>query len=235
VRRAPATSAYLLILAATTLVLQLSSTRFANRLLLAQSTNLHHLARDPIRVLVTSAFWLTGAWQLPAWAALFVLVVAPVERRLGSRKTIVVFAIGHVGATLLAAGGLWVGLALDAVDRSVVHARDVGASYGFSAVAAVATVLAGPRLRVLCAACIAVYLGSSLVTSPSFTAFGHVFAVLLGLACVPLVARIQLDDELAVERFGDLQQGVDPGRPAAALEAGDRRLRRADELGELAL
>src|SRR5690348_4785728 len=48
-------------------------------------------------------------------------------------------------------------------------------------------------------------------------------------------ARMELDDELALERVGDLQERVDPRRAAAALEARDRRLRRADELCELAL
>src|SRR5215470_7325765 len=49
------------------------------------------------------------------------------------------------------------------------------------------------------------------------------------------VAWNEIDVQVAVERVGDVQQRVDPGRAAAALEPGDRGLRRADELGELAL
>lgn len=41
--------------------------------------------------------------------------------------------------------------------------------------------------------------------------------------------------QVAFERVGDPEQGVDPRRPAAALEPRDRRLRRPDALGELAL
>ena len=50
-----------------------------------------------------------------------------------------------------------------------------------------------------------------------------------------LLARLELDDELAIERLGDAEQRVDPRRPSAALEPRDRGLRRAAELGELAL
>src|SRR5262249_60556785 len=49
------------------------------------------------------------------------------------------------------------------------------------------------------------------------------------------LAWSQVDDEVAVERVGDAQQCVDPRRPAAALEPGDRGLRRADDLRQLAL
>ena len=50
-----------------------------------------------------------------------------------------------------------------------------------------------------------------------------------------LAARLQVDDELAVERVGDAKQRVDARRPPATLEPGDRGLRRADQLGQLAL
>ena len=45
----------------------------------------------------------------------------------------------------------------------------------------------------------------------------------------------ELDEQLAVERLGDAEERVDPRRAAAALEARDRRLRRAAELRELLL
>jgi hypothetical protein len=148
VRSAPLTYSYLAVLFVTTWVLAGASVRITNRLLLAQSTNLHQLARDPVRVLISSAFWLTGTFSLLVWAALLTLVLAPVERRIGSWRLGIVFTIGHVGATLLTAAGLWTALRLDAVERTVVNARDVGASYGLLAVAAAATYLLAPRLRV---------------------------------------------------------------------------------------
>ena len=47
--------------------------------------------------------------------------------------------------------------------------------------------------------------------------------------------RPELNDELTIERVGHAEQGVDTRRPAAALEASDRGLCRAAELGELLL
>ena len=67
-------------------VLQTSSAQVAERLVLERSTNLHHLARDPVRVLVASAFWVDSAWQMLPWAALFTIVLAPAERWLGTLR-----------------------------------------------------------------------------------------------------------------------------------------------------
>jgi hypothetical protein len=106
VRSAPATYTYLAILFVTTWVLASASVRLADRLLLAESTNLHHLARDPLRVLIGSAFWLSGTRDLAIAACVFTVVLAPLERRIGAWRTAGVFAIGHVGATLLTAAGL---------------------------------------------------------------------------------------------------------------------------------
>jgi hypothetical protein len=47
--------------------------------------------------------------------------------------------------------------------------------------------------------------------------------------------RLQIDDELAVERIRNPKQRVDPWRTPAAFETGDRGLRRADELRQLPL
>lgn len=189
IRSAPATFAYLLVLVVTTWVLATVTAPVANRLLLESSTNLDRLGRDPIHVLVASAFWVGGWSSLALWAILFAAVVAPVERRLGSGRTIGIFAAGHVGATLVVAVGLRIALGLDAVDRSVVHARDVGASYGFFAVAAVAALLIRGRLRVLGVTPLLAVLAVSTALDPDFTAFGHLAAAAIGAAAYALVRR----------------------------------------------
>jgi hypothetical protein len=183
IRSAPATYGYAAILFVTTWVLASSRGRLANRLLLAQSTNLHQLARDPVRVLISSAFWLPGTGTLLLWVALLTLVVAPVERRIGSWRTGVVFAVGHVGATLVTAAGLWSALRFDLVERSVVTARDVGPSYGVLGVAGALTYLLAPRLRPGYAALLLLGAAAVAALSHTFTDFGHLLAVLLGLAC----------------------------------------------------
>jgi len=195
IRTAPATFGYLGILVVTSWVLVTASGRLADRLLLEQSTNLHQLGRNPIRVLISSAFWLSGTGSLALWAALLALVLAPVERRVGSWRMAVVFAIGHVGATLLTAAGLWVALRVDAVERSVVNAQDVGASYGFLAVAGVLTYLLEPRWRRPYAIGLLGGVTGGAVLFHTFTDFGHLLALPIGLACYPLVrghARLPL-------------------------------------------
>jgi hypothetical protein len=221
--RSPATLVYVGVLAVTTAVLQLSSSHTAERLLQAHSTNLYHLARDPLRVLVTSAFWLASSWEVLAWAPLFLLVVAPIEARIGSKRTVAIFAVGHIGATLLTAAGLWVALHVDAVEHSIVHARDVGASYGFFAIAAAGTALLRGRARAYAVVAVVVYPVSMFVLSHDFTDAGHVLALAIGFLCARLgVVREEVDDQLALERVGDAQQRVDARRPAAALQPGDR-------------
>jgi membrane associated rhomboid family serine protease len=183
---APATSIYLLVLAVTTAVLSGSSKHSDDRLLLAVSTNLHQLAQDPVRVLIASAFWTSGWWDLALWAALFAAIIAPVERRLGWRRTTFTFAVGHVGATIIVAAGLWIGVQVGAADRADVFARDVGASYGFFAVAALAAYLVAPRYRTRYLTLTVGYVVAAAALFHTFTDFGHLTAVAIGLACYPL-------------------------------------------------
>jgi hypothetical protein len=187
VRHAPATYAYLLILLVTTWVLATSSSSVARQLLLERSTNLHELARDPVRVLVASAFFVTSAPAWLGWVILFTAVAAQVEHRIGSGRTITVFVLGHVGATLLTAVGLWLALKGDLVESSVVQAVDVGASYGFVALAGIATYLLPRRLKWAYLGALLLVLVAALALVPSFTDFGHLAAFLIGLACRPLV------------------------------------------------
>jgi S1-C subfamily serine protease len=182
-RSAPVSFGYLLVLVLTTWVLQTSGARVASRLLLERSTNLDHLARDPVRVLVASAFWLSSTWQLSLAAAALVLLVAPLERRIGGRRTIAVLASGHLGATLLVAGGLWIALRADAVGRSVVDARDVGPSYALFAAAACLTYLVERRLRGPFVAALVAYAAATVTMEASFAAVGHLVAIAIGLGC----------------------------------------------------
>jgi hypothetical protein len=193
VRSAPGTFIYLALLGATTWVLTNSDAQQAARILLERSTNLAHLSRDPLRVLLASAFWLSSPSELPLWAALFVLLLARVEHRIGTRRTFAVFAIGHLGATLLVAAGLWITLLMHAVGSSVVDAQDVGVSYGFFAVVSAATCLVARPLQIPWLGGLLLYAaGDMLTTSITFTDFGHLFSVLLGLACMPFVRRAGL-------------------------------------------
>jgi hypothetical protein len=188
VRSSPGTYAYLAILFATSWMLAGLGDRLGDRLLLEQSTNLDNLAQDPVRVLVSSAFWIPGRRDLVITALLFTFVLAPVERRIGSRRMIGLFAIGHIGATLLTASGLWIALHFRAVEPGVAHVRDVGTSYGFFAVAAAMTYLLAGVVRLPYAVALVGYLSIAAVTSNNFAEYGHLTAMALGFAAYPLVA-----------------------------------------------
>lgn len=192
-RSAPVSGVYLFILLITTWVLQTSSARIANQLLLERSTNLNQLAHDPIRVLVASAFWLDKTWQLVLWVPLVLVIVAPLERRLGSGRTIGVLAAGHVGATLLTAGGLWLALRADAVEHSVANARDVGPSYAFFAAAGCLAVLLKRRLRVAALVALVGFGVLAVIVSTTFTGFGHLLAIAIGLVCGLVLHRARRD------------------------------------------
>ena len=186
VRAAPGTYVYLFVLLITTWVLQTSSNTIARQLLLERSTNLHHLTHDPVRVLFASGFWVSGAWELLAWVVLFTLVVAPVEYWIGTTRTASVFFLGHIGATLLTAAGLWAALRLNVVEHSVTTAADVGASYGFFGVAGILTYRIPARWRWMYATLLTAYVGGMTAYDPGFTNFGHVLALAIGFACYPL-------------------------------------------------
>jgi len=183
---APLTVGYLLVLSATTAVLSVASPDRDDRLLYAFSTNLHQLGHAPVRVLVGSAFWTSGWFELAQWFVLFFVVLAPVERRLGRRRTLVAFAAGHVGATLIVAAGLWLALRLGAVAPTVAFARDVGVSYGFFSIAGLACYLLARRVRPWYLVLLIGYLAVAAAVSHTFTDFGHLAAVAIGLAWYPL-------------------------------------------------
>jgi membrane associated rhomboid family serine protease len=206
VRSAPATYVYVAVLFLTSWILQTSSSRVADALLQERSTNLHHLAHDPLRVLLSSAFWVGSLRDWLAWVVLLSVFVAPVERWIGTARTVLVFVIGHVGATLVTAAGLWVALHSDMVESSVVNARDVGASYGFAAVAAVLTYRLPGRWQLIYAGALIAFAGTSLALNHNFTYWGHLIALLIGFACYPLVRsrgerqRSGLDDSQPLQR-----------------------------------
>jgi hypothetical protein len=189
IRSAPLTYVYLFTLLVTTWTLQTANSSFDRKLLLEESTNLHRLAHNPVRVLVASAFWLPSARQLLLWVVLFSLVLAPVERWIGAARTAAVFALGHVGATLATAAGLWLAVDLDLAEHRVVHSVDVGVSYGFFAVVATLAYRLQGRRRFLYIASVAGVLVAAVFLDSSFTDFGHLAALAIGLATAPLFIR----------------------------------------------
>lgn len=188
-RSAPGTFTYLFVLVITTWVLQTSSSRIADELLLARSTNLHHLVSDPMRVLFGSAFWVSGGSELLLTAVLFTVIVAHVEQWLGTARTVTIFFVGHIGATLLVALWLWASLNFTVVRSPVINAQDVGASYGFAALAAVLTYRISRPKRWLYVVAACTIAGIDLAVEPSFTNWGHVLSLAIGFTCYFFIPR----------------------------------------------
>jgi hypothetical protein len=158
-------------------------------LVLDSSTNLDNLRHTPLLVLAASAFVVAPAWGL--WI-LVPLVVAfgAAQRRLGRVATVLGAAVGHVGATLLVAALLAVGIDDGRLDPGVARAPDVGVSYGLAAVAGLLAARVPARGRPWYVLGLLAVCAGPLLLSPTFTDVGHVVAALLGLALTVPVARL---------------------------------------------
>ena len=188
-RRNALTISYLAILLIVAVVLQAVGARERADIVAMSSTNLTNLQRRPIFVLIVSAF------LVPSVFGLYILVplaccLGWCERWLGRASTVVIFLMGHVGATLMVAAIQASHLYHDRVDASIREAADVGVSYGMFATFGLLVARVPTRRRPYYIAggfLLVVALGRHV----DFTALGHVTALLLGLlvAVIALAAR----------------------------------------------
>jgi Rhomboid family len=182
---APGTHILLLILAVTTLVLKGVDAPTTTRILRHQSTNLFQMTRDAPRVLVLSAFLLDHG-RLVVEAVTFTLVVAPVERWIGTYRWLATFAAGHIGATLATTVGIWLQVR-EGAGQSLVYPVDVGVSYGVAAMAGVLAYRLRRPWNLAWLVFLAFDVGWAVVATGTFTDWGHLAALGIGLALGPLV------------------------------------------------
>ncbi|MCX3061586.1 rhomboid-like protein [Streptomyces beihaiensis] len=186
VRSAPGTYLWLAALFVTTVAVHHMDPRFEEQFLRQRSTNLHELSRNPVRVLVSSAFWIDGSTWWP-YALLYTVFHAQAERWLGTLRWFTVAAASHVLATLISQGALLWAIQHGHAPASAVNTLDVGVSYALAGVVAVLTYrIATPWRYAYLAVVLALY-AAPLVTGRTFTDLGHFTSVLIGLACYPLV------------------------------------------------
>ncbi|MEU8891393.1 rhomboid-like protein [Streptomyces sp. NPDC048442] len=184
-RSSPGTHLWLAVLFVTTVALRHMDPALADEFLRQRSTNIHHLSQDPVRVLVTSAFWTDGGgWLL--YAVLYSLFHAPAERRLGTLRWLGVVAAAHIGATYLSEGVLGWAIRHGHAPASAVNTLDVGVSYALAGVVAVLTYRIPTPWRYPYLFGVLTFYALPLVTGRTFTDVGHFSAVLIGLACYPL-------------------------------------------------
>ncbi|MFG2559247.1 rhomboid-like protein [Streptomyces sp. NPDC048496] len=185
IRSAPGTYIWLTALFVTTVVVHQMSPDFEEDFLRQHSTNIHELVRDPVRVLISSAFWIDSGKWLP-YAFLFTVFHARAERWLGTLRWVAVAALAHILATLVSEGVLAWAVRHGQAPTSAVHTLDVGVSYALAGVVAVLTYHVPRPLRYGYLFGVLVVYGIPLITSRTFTDLGHITAVLIGLACYPL-------------------------------------------------
>ncbi|MFJ6658803.1 rhomboid-like protein [Streptomyces sp. NPDC091377] len=185
VRAAPGTYIWLAALLVTTVLLHHMSSDFENDFLRQRSTNIHELTTNPIRVLISSAFWIDGGGWL-SYAVLYSVFHAQAERWLGTARWLLVALTAHVLATYMSEGVLAWGIRHGLAPHSAVNTLDVGVSYALAGVVAVLTYrIVAPWRYVYLAGVLAVYV-PPLFTGRTFTDVGHFTAVLIGLACYPV-------------------------------------------------
>jgi hypothetical protein len=187
VRGSPATFIYAGVIFVTTWVVAGLGSTQRDALLRAQSTNLHNLRTHPVDVLFRSAFWSGSTVFLP-FLLLLAAVLAPAEEWLGSFRLILVFALGHVGATLVTAVAIDHGFFSSTGEPGIGRSIDVGVSYGAFCVAAVLTYRLPRSVRwPYATSLVLVFSLLAFVVGRTFTDFGHFVSVLIGFAAYPFV------------------------------------------------
>jgi hypothetical protein len=185
VRSAPLTYGWLLVLLFTTMVAHSISPARLHHLLVHDSTNLHHLGRDPLYVLTSSLFWIDGKYWLP-YLVLFTVFMAPAERWLGKPRWLAVGLITHGCATYLSEGVLYLEIEHHLAPERLINVRDIGVSYFLVGIVGVLSYrIARPWRWGYIAVALLIFV-AALVAVPHFTEIGHLCALLVGLACYPL-------------------------------------------------
>ncbi|MGY4650992.1 hypothetical protein ACVWWN_004788 [Mycobacterium sp. URHB0021] len=185
VKSAPLTYSWLALLLVTTIVQHSIPLRRLHALLQKDSTNLHHLASDPVRVLVQSLLWIDGQYWTP-YLVVFTLFLAPAERWLGRLRWLFVGLVSHVGATYLSEGYLYWRIQEAVSSPRLIDARDIGVSYFVVGIVGVLTYRIPRRWRWMYVVGALLVFVISLAVKQDFTQLGHFSALLIGLACYPL-------------------------------------------------
>ncbi|MDH6567833.1 hypothetical protein M2160_002854 [Streptomyces sp. SAI-117] len=185
----PFTFGYGAVLAVVSLVAAHLDPALVRELHQGSSTDVAHLVRTPVLVLVASALWIAGGILSPyALALLFVLTA--LERRIGGVRTAGVFLLGHVGATLATEVPIGLAVLVGHLPASSLHRLDYGVSFGVAASLGALAGLLRPWLRWPLLALFGWLLVTALIafTDP-LTDWGHPIALTIGIATWPLVRR----------------------------------------------
>ncbi|MFD4508811.1 rhomboid-like protein [Streptomyces sp. NPDC058457] len=185
----PVTFAYTAVLALTSLFASYASPGLLNTLYQDSSTDVAHLLRTPVFVLLASALWIAGGLLSP-FALAFVLVLTALERRIGGARAILVFLTGHVLATLATEVPVGLAVLVGHLPDTSLHRLDYGISFGVAASIGALSGLLAPWLRWPLLALVGYSLVTDLVAfQDPMTNWGHLIALAVGTALWPVVRR----------------------------------------------
>jgi hypothetical protein len=208
VSNAPLTYGWLTALLVTTIIQRHLTNRQYHVIVLDDSTNIHHLLKDPLEVLIYSLFWIDGKYWTP-YLVLFTLFLAPAEHWLGQLRWLTVGLTAHVGATYISEGLLFLAIRYHDAPQKLMHARDIGVSYFLVGVMAVLTYHIASPWRWGYLAILLVIFGFPLtridLNDLNFTAIGHFSSILIGLCFYPMT-RAREDPPLNLAKLRDVLQ-----------------------------
>ncbi|GAA0626172.1 rhomboid-like protein [Streptomyces crystallinus] len=185
----PFTFAYTLLLFATSLYAEFGDPDTVRTLLEGSSTDVQHLSRTPVLVMIASALWIAGGISSP-WAVGFVFILTALERRVGGLRTAGVFLLGHVVATLATEVPVGVSVMAGQLPDSSLHRLDYGISFGLMASVGALAGLLRPLLRWPLLGVMAVLLVQDLLDmADPLASWGHPTALLVGVLCWPVLRR----------------------------------------------
>ncbi len=179
---APATLVYCAAWTATTILVQGSPKALVQTFTVFNSTNVDGLLFDPFRALAASALLVADrGFGFLAYLAAYVLIVARLEQRLGTARTVMVWLVAHFGGSLLTVGIQLLGVRRGVSAEEMATGADVGVSYVMVGSMAAYALLVGPRWRYYYWAVLGIGLATPLALSASVWDIGHIIAALLGL------------------------------------------------------
>ncbi|MFF4226574.1 rhomboid-like protein [Streptomyces abikoensis] len=178
-RRLPATTTYTALLLATAAWLASQPLREQARFIRHNSSNVHHLEVGKWWTLLTSGLVVDGVPVLLGITAV-AAALGIAEWRWGTLRGMGTFLFGHVVATLLTEGVMWL-MRLAHLPGALTRARDVGISYGLVATTACLLALSSHRTRRYGLAALTTLLTLAWVINHELADAGHLVALGLGV------------------------------------------------------
>ncbi|MEI8082659.1 MAG: rhomboid family intramembrane serine protease [Actinomycetes bacterium] len=180
---APATSVYTATWVATTIIVVGSSPMLVDALTVENSTNIVEMFTSPVRASAVSALLVADqGLGLAFYVVVFALIVARLEQRIGTPRTLVIWLAAHVGASLITVAIEIVQIKMHDAPLKLALTSDVGVSYVMVGSLGAYLFLVGPRWRWWYVAALAIGVLGPLLVVHEIDEIGHFLATTIGAA-----------------------------------------------------